>query len=245
MNPQDTQQPTETPQPTPAFQPPAASHPTPTPQPGIQPTGEDPGKTLAIIGIILAFFFNIVGLVLSIIARSKSKKAGFPTTLATIGIVLNSVFIFLSILGGILLAAIMITAYKGIEERGETVETATTAHTVIKQAETYYALTGAYPTSIAEFNSHTESSLSQDEVDDISSLEPYPGSDDVYVLTCGPEVGLTVKYWNNNLRDIEALYAGEIVDEATCTPIPAVTTDEASPTQDTAIPAPATPSTEG
>lgn len=48
---------------------------------------EDPGKNLAIIGLVLAFIFALVGLILCIVARNKSQSAGFTNTIATVGIV--------------------------------------------------------------------------------------------------------------------------------------------------------------
>ncbi len=59
---------------------------------------KDPGKGLAIASIVLFLFFNILGLVLGIIAKGMSKKAGFKNTLATVGIVLNAVSILFSVI---------------------------------------------------------------------------------------------------------------------------------------------------
>ena len=66
--------------------------------PSVGPAGEDPGKTLAIVGVVLAFFFALVGLVVSIVAKNKSKAAGFNNTLATVGIWLNASFMILGVL---------------------------------------------------------------------------------------------------------------------------------------------------
>lgn len=66
------------------------------------PTGTaaaDPGRTLGIVGLVLSIFIPIVGLIVSIVARSKSKKAGFGNTLAMVGIVIGVVFTLLA-LGG-------------------------------------------------------------------------------------------------------------------------------------------------
>lgn len=59
----------------------------------------DPGRTLGIVGLILSIFIPIVGLIVSIVARRKSKKAGFGNTLAMVGIVIGVVFTLLA-LGG-------------------------------------------------------------------------------------------------------------------------------------------------
>lgn len=54
---------------------------------------KDPGTTLAVVGLVFAFIFAPVGIVLSILAKNKSKKAGFKNTLATVGIVLSILFL--------------------------------------------------------------------------------------------------------------------------------------------------------
>ena len=50
-----------------------------------------PGKTLGIVSIILTvpLGLSLVGLILGIVARGQSKKAGFSNTPATVGIVLG------------------------------------------------------------------------------------------------------------------------------------------------------------
>lgn len=70
----------------------------------VQPSVEDPGRTMGIIGLILAFFMPLIGLVVSIVARSKSKKAGHKNSLALAGIILSTVFIILTIAGVALFA---------------------------------------------------------------------------------------------------------------------------------------------
>jgi hypothetical protein len=89
-----------------------------TPTPGAAPAsmpagGEDPGKTLGIVGFVLAFVFSPVGLVLSIIGYNKSKSAGIKNGLALAGIILNSVFIVLGIVFGIIIA---LTAFAGVQQ---------------------------------------------------------------------------------------------------------------------------------
>ncbi|MFJ2298873.1 DUF4190 domain-containing protein [Oerskovia paurometabola] len=53
---------------------------------------EDPGKTLGIVGFILAFLFAPVGIVLSAIGKKKSREAGFDNQLAKWGLILSIVF---------------------------------------------------------------------------------------------------------------------------------------------------------
>ena len=67
-----------------------------TPQ-AVQSVGENPGKTLGVIGLVLAIFLPLIGLVVSIIAKSKSKKAGFKNGPALAGIIISIVLMLLSI----------------------------------------------------------------------------------------------------------------------------------------------------
>lgn len=63
-----------------------------TPQVTAQPTGEDPGKILSILGIVLGVIATpIVGVILSILGQKKSKEAGFDGHLGKIGIIINAV----------------------------------------------------------------------------------------------------------------------------------------------------------
>lgn len=52
-----------------------------------------PGKTLGIVGLVLAFLAPLIGLILSIVARSQSSRVGAKNTPATVGIILSIVFI--------------------------------------------------------------------------------------------------------------------------------------------------------
>jgi hypothetical protein len=49
----------------------------------------DPARTLGIAGLVLSIFFSAVGLVVSIVAFRKSKRAGFKNTPALAGIVVG------------------------------------------------------------------------------------------------------------------------------------------------------------
>jgi len=70
--------------------------PTPTPAPG--PAAVDDGKTLGIVGLVLAFVFPIAGLIVSIIARNKSKAAGVENGLAKAGLILSIIFLVLGVI---------------------------------------------------------------------------------------------------------------------------------------------------
>lgn len=62
------------------------------PPPGYYtPVPNPPGRTLGLIGLIVAFVAPVVGLVLSIVARSQSQAAGLPNPLAKAGIIVGIV----------------------------------------------------------------------------------------------------------------------------------------------------------
>ena len=44
---------------------------------------QDPGRTLGVVGLILSIVASAVGLVVSIVAHTKSKRAGFRNTAVT------------------------------------------------------------------------------------------------------------------------------------------------------------------
>ena len=62
------------------------------------------GKTLGVVGLILSLFSGPLGLIISAVARSQSKKAGLKNGPATAGIViglLSTLAIVGAIVGGI------------------------------------------------------------------------------------------------------------------------------------------------
>ena len=77
--------------------PPTSPAPTPT-----APSAVDPGKTLGVVGFILAFVANLFGLIISIIALNKSKKAGYKNGLALAGIIISSIGLVLGTIAGIM-----------------------------------------------------------------------------------------------------------------------------------------------
>jgi len=69
-----------------------------------------PGKTLGIVGLILAFLAPVIGLILSIVAKVQSRKAGVPNGIATAGIIVGAIltviyiiFIAIAIAGAVAL----------------------------------------------------------------------------------------------------------------------------------------------
>lgn len=66
----------------------------PTPAPAYQPAPVDsvPGKGLGIAALVLSFFFQLIALILGIIALNQSKKVGAKNTPAVVAIVLSILF---------------------------------------------------------------------------------------------------------------------------------------------------------
>lgn len=79
--------------PMPAAAPPPSGAPVPAP-----PGTDFPGKTLGIVGLILAFFTTIIGLIVSAVALNQSKKAGFKNTPALVGVILGSIGVVIGII---------------------------------------------------------------------------------------------------------------------------------------------------
>jgi ABC-type Na+ efflux pump permease subunit len=89
----------------------------PAPGPAPAPAGTDyPGKILGIVGLVLAFVFNVAGIVVSAIALSQSKKAGFKNTPAKIGLILSIIFFVLSIIGIALAVAGIVAGAGALQE---------------------------------------------------------------------------------------------------------------------------------
>ncbi len=80
----------------------------PSPQPPA-PAAPVPGKTLGIVALILAFFVQIVGLILGIVALVQSRRAGVKNTPAVWAIVLSAVFMVI----GIIIVVVLVTATAG------------------------------------------------------------------------------------------------------------------------------------
>ncbi len=67
-----------------------------TPAPAPAPVAD--GKTLGIVGLVLAFVFPLAGLIVSIIAKNQSKAVGVENTPAKIGVILSIIFLVLYVI---------------------------------------------------------------------------------------------------------------------------------------------------
>ncbi|WP_368497059.1 hypothetical protein [Herbiconiux sp. A18JL235] len=61
-----------------------------------------PGKTLGIVGLILAIVANLIGLIVSAIAYNQSKNAGYKNTPAFVGIIVGAILLALGIIFAII-----------------------------------------------------------------------------------------------------------------------------------------------
>lgn len=76
-------------------------------------------NTMAIVGLILAFVFNIAGLIISIIARNQIKQTGEGGAgLALAGIIISAVSIVLSIAYFIFVFAVLVPAAGDLKNYG-------------------------------------------------------------------------------------------------------------------------------
>ena len=85
--------------------------PTPTPvyTPGMQP--ENPGKGMGIAGLICAFVFPLLGVILSAVGLSQSKKVGMSNGLALAGLITSIAFMVIgAIIGAFMLMGILFAA---------------------------------------------------------------------------------------------------------------------------------------
>lgn len=72
---------------------------------------ENPGQTMAIIGLVLNFLgINIAGIILGVISRNKSREAGMSTTLGTVSMVWGIVGTVSGVLALIFLIIVFVIA---------------------------------------------------------------------------------------------------------------------------------------
>ncbi len=146
------------PQQTPSPQPNTQTTPAPSPAttPGsatTEPVGENPGKTLGIVGLVLAFLMPLIGLILSIIAKNKSKKAGFSNTPAVVGIIISLVYFVVILPMFILIFAMSVN---DIQTKTGDIEAQTDINHLYAQIEVYRTNNnGAFPSALSDLQSNS------------------------------------------------------------------------------------------
>lgn len=78
--------------------------------------GEYPGKGLGIAGVIFAILIPLLGLILSLVANSQSKAAGFKNGPAKAGIIISIILMVLGLIFGILFAVAGAALFGGLAE---------------------------------------------------------------------------------------------------------------------------------
>jgi hypothetical protein len=74
------------------------------------PGTDYPGKTLGIVGLIVSIFASLIGLIISAIALSQSRKAGYKNTPALIGVIIGAVALVIGIIITIVVIAASVAA---------------------------------------------------------------------------------------------------------------------------------------
>lgn len=94
--------------------PPAASQPAYSSAPpapyGAPANAPVPGKTLGIVALVVAIFFNVIGLILGIVALVQSRKAGVKNGPAVAAIIVGAVLTVLGIIIAIVVFATLAAA---------------------------------------------------------------------------------------------------------------------------------------
>lgn len=107
------------------------ANPTPVATPGQpstpQATGEDPGKTMAIIALVLAFLMPLIGLILAIVAKKKSKKSGHSNGFAIAAIAFGAINLIISTA---FFAAIFFATFSGVQQAARCQEYGVGTHSV-------------------------------------------------------------------------------------------------------------------
>ena len=94
---------------------PAYAQPTPA---YAQSVAVNPGRTLGIVGFILAFFVSPAGIIVSAIGLSKSRKSGNKNGLALAGLILSIVFFIIAIVVSVLLVGAAVALLNQCTELG-------------------------------------------------------------------------------------------------------------------------------
>lgn len=184
----------------------------PQQQPSQQQPAIDPGKTLGIVGFIMPFVgLSPVGLILSIIGHNKSKKAGIDNKLSFAGIIINAVFLFLSVIAIVISIALMVVSYSGINAIEDTAAAKTTASATQFIAEARWTDNGSFPDEISDFTSNTSGQprlpVGIIILSNLNNLNNTNGHDTVmyqYSGSFGNATGGRIMYWdftNNKISD--------------------------------------------
>jgi hypothetical protein len=98
----------------------------PTPQQAAgawTPGRENPGQLFGILSVVFSLIgLAVVGIVMGVLSRNKSKAVGAPTTLGTVGLVMSIIF---TILGLIWFVMAVLVSLAGVQEAAKNDQTQT------------------------------------------------------------------------------------------------------------------------
>lgn len=172
----------------------------------------DPGHVLGIVGFIFAFIgLSLIGLFLSISGYKKSKAVGINNGLAKAGIIINSVFVGLSVLMLGLLILISMVSYGSITQRANDTAAMASATNVLKGIDAYYEANGSYPQSSSDLGTYAAGI-------EFSSTELVgaPSSASTVVLYSCESAGNKIGYWNGEAGEMRYIYATDTAKTADC-----------------------------
>jgi hypothetical protein len=87
-------------------------------EPGASPATPTPGAGLGIIGLVFDFIIAPLGLILSIVAKVQSNRAGIKNGIATAGIVLGIIFTIGQAILAVVIIAVSISGFSECDKLG-------------------------------------------------------------------------------------------------------------------------------
>lgn len=75
-------------------------------------TSDFPGKTLGIVGLVLAFIVSLAGIVVSAIALRESRAAGYKNPIAEAGLIVSVILTVLGVVGAIISIVVTVALWQ-------------------------------------------------------------------------------------------------------------------------------------
>jgi len=122
-----------------------------------------------------------------------------------------------------ILAAIVIVAYNGVQNRAKSSSAQSTANSLVKKAEAYNANVGVYPTSLANFDLYPESKVTASGIGlVVAAPDATNGTNTVQYRLCTAGTGAggaVIQYWDYAAGSgaLAQKYMGNMNATATCT----------------------------
>lgn len=174
---------------------------------------QDPSNTLGTVAIVLAVIAPLIGLILGLVARSQSKKAGFNGGRGKIAVIVGTIFVILSLLfGG--LAAVLIAKGAHNDALSNDTYNANNAATELLQKISYYQADGGdsapLPSSVNDLSKYSDSSITNDQAltgFTISTATP-TSSTDLQYKKCDDKNAI-VSYYDASAKKVQTTAVGE------------------------------------